>query len=232
MPESTVWRKTGFGSYISKIEVDHGKTKKKYTDKNSDPLEGYIIVNDIDRKGRPISWVFAGKTKIRDGIRMTDSNVEKVLKHSANYKLASSGLVYPYFFFTLAAKLRTKLMDGVTYAQKKKLNIWSVDETLNGITLRSFSKISDKEVIFPYLFRRLVKHQYRRMMEGYYDAVKNKKSYSPNSSSLFLSSFYKDTNPYVYIIGDSEFKRLDQIVKVSKTKIRMTIPSSKIVFLG
>ena len=233
VPESTSWRKSGWGgAYISKIEVNNGKRSKTYKAKNKDPLEGYIIVNDMDRKGRPISWVFAGKTRIKDGTRMTDSKVAAVLKQSANYKLVSNGLVYPYFFFTLAAKLRNILMHAVINAQRQKMNIWSVDETANGIRVSSFSKITEQHVILPYLFRRLVKHQYLRMMQGYYDALKKRKSYTPKSRSLFLDSFYEDTNPYVFMIKESEFKRLDQIVKVTKTKIKMTTHPGNIVFLS
>ena len=230
--ESMKWRTFGSATYISEIEVKKGKKTKTYKTKNSDPLQGYVIVNDMDRKGRPISWVFAGTTKVRDGARLTTSQVGKMLKQSANYKLVSNGLVYPYFFFTLAAKLRNILMHAVLNAQRQKMNIWSEDETATGLKMNKFTQITDHHLIFPYLFRRLVKHQYRRMMEGYWDALKKRKSYKPNTKSLFLDSFYEDTNPYVFMIKESEFKRLDEIVKVTKTKLKMTTHPGNIVFLA
>jgi hypothetical protein len=231
--ESKAWKNSGWGgAYISQIEVKKGNKTTTYKTKNADPLEGFVVVNDVERKGRPISWVFAGKTKIRDGAKLTTSQLGGILKESANYKLAATGLVYPYFYFTLEAKLRDILMNAVENAQRQKMNIWSADETAVGIKMNKFSQITDHHLIFPYLFRRLIKHQYQRMMEGYWEALKKNKSYTPNTDSLFLDSFYEDTNPYVFMIKESEFKRLDELVQVTKTKLKMTTPPENIVFLS
>jgi len=231
--ETPKWKKSGWGSsYISEIKVTKGKKTTTYKKKHTEKLEGYVVVNDVDRKGRPIAWVFAGKTRSRDGSKLTRSKLAKILKQSANYQLAANGLVYPYFFFTLAASLRDILMNGVKNAQKKKLNIWSKDETAKGVTLKKTSHITQGHIFFPYLFRRIIKHQFRRMMEGYWEALRKKKSYKPKPESLFLDSFYADTNPYVFIISQREFKRLDEIVRTTKTKITMKVPPEDIVFLG
>lgn len=230
--ENMTWAKSGYGAtYVKQIEVIKGKKTSTYKSKNNDPLEGYVIVNDIERKGRPISWVFAGKTRTRDGAKLTTAKLNATLKNSINYQLLANGLVYPYFFFTLAAKLRNNLVEAVESAQKEKLNIWSLDKTMDGILLKKSSQITGDHLLFPYLFRRIIKHKFRRMMEGYWDALKNKKSYKPKVESLFLDSFYKDTNPYVYIISSREFKRLNDIVAVSKNKIKMNRHPGDIVFL-
>ena len=70
------------------------------------------------------------------------------------------------------------------------------------------------------------------MMEGYWDALKKKKAYKPKTQSMFLDSFYDDTNPYVFMIKEAEFKRLDEIIKVTKTKMKMTTHPGNIVFLA
>lgn len=227
------WGHSGWGGdYIKNIEMTSGKTTKTYKTKNEDPLEGYVVVNDVERKGRPISWVFPGKTKIRDGSKLTTSGLNKILKKSANYKLVATGLVYPYFFFTLAAKLRDTLMYAVQNAERQKMNIWAEDKTDTGIVMNKFSQITGEFVILPYLFRRLIKHQYRRMMEGYWDAVAKKKSYKPKIQTLFLDSFFEDSNPYIFMIKEREFKRLDEIVTVTKNKVKMTTHPGNIVFLS
>jgi endonuclease YncB( thermonuclease family) len=230
---NVVWGKSGWGAvYVKSIDKMAGKKTTTYKKKNSEPLEGYIVVNDVERKGRPISWVFAGKTKIRDGSKLTTTKLEGILKESANYKLVKEGLVYPYFFFTLEADLRNILMEACRDAEKKQLNIWSKDKTDEGVSMRRFSQLTDDHLFLPYLFRRLIKHQYLEMMNGYWTAVKKKKKYDPKTNSLFLESFYDYTNPYVFMIDEREFKRLDQIVKVSKSKIRMTTHPGNIVFLS
>ena len=232
-PESTKWRNSRYGAYISQIGVrDKAERLTTYKTKGTEPLEGYVVVNDVDRKGRPIAWVFPGNSSTRDGSRLTTSRVGKILKQSGNYKLVATGLVYPYFFFTLEAALRDIMMNGVLNAQRQDMNIWSEDETSKGITTRRFSHVTDHHLIFPYLFRRLVKHQYRRMMEGYWEAIIEREAYKPKTEALFLNTFFEDTNPYVFLIDEREFKRLNEVIRVTKTKIRMNTPPWNIVFLS
>ncbi|MEM6398346.1 MAG: hypothetical protein AAF741_18485 [Bacteroidota bacterium] len=228
----STWRRSGLHKYIDKIEYTKGKKTVVHKTRDTDPLEGYVVVSDIERKGRPISWVFPGESDVRDGSRLSGKKLAAMIKKSANYQLAEKGLVYPYFYFTLESILREKLIEAVTKARKKQLNIWSKDKTQEGVFTRSFEDIIDKHVFLPYLFRRLVKHQYKRMMEGYWLALKKKKAYKPKSSSLFLESFYGDTNPYIFLVKEREFKRLNEIVKVTKTKITMKTSPENIVFLS
>ena len=231
--ENMVWGRSGWGgSYVKQVEVKKGKRTSTYKSKNKNGLEGFIVVNDIERKGRPISWVFPGKIRIRDGAKLTTTKLNGILKKSANYKLVANGLVYPYFFFTLEAKLRDTIMHAVNNARRQKMNIWSEDKTDVGVTMKKTSQVTGEHLIFPYLFRRLIKHQYRRMMEGYWVALKKKKSYKPKVESLFLDSFYDDTNPYIFMIKEKEFKRLDEIVSVTKNKIKMNTDPGNIVFLS
>lgn len=232
-PKSIKWRRSGWGgAYISELSIQKGSRSRNINTKHADELEGYIVVNDMDRKGRPISWVFPGKSSTRDGSRLTTSSLQKILKRSGNYKLVSTGLVYPYFFFTLEAALRDVLMHAVKNAQRQKMNIWSVDESAKGITTRKLSEFTEEHLIFPYLFRRLIKHQYRRLMESYWVALNEGKNYSPNPEALFLDSFFEDSNPYVFLIDEREFKRLDEIVSITKTKMRLRTHPGNIVFLG
>ncbi len=232
-PNSIKWRNSGWGgAYISQIAINKGNKTYTYKKKHADKLEGYIVVNDVDRKGRPISWVFPGKTRIRNGSRLTTSRIEALLKSSGNYKLVARGLVYPYFFYTLEAKLRTTLINAVENAQRQKMNIWSIDETAKGIRTRRFSEVTNEHLVFPYLFRRMVKHQYRRLMEGYWTAITQNNSYEPKTDALFLDSFFDDTNPYVFLIEEREFKRLDEVIRITKTKIRMNTHPGNIVFLS
>ncbi len=227
------WKNSGWGgSYVSEISVKKGKKTLTHKKKNTDPLEGYIVVNDMDRKGRPICWVFGGSTRKKDGSALTNSALGKTLKSSANRILLEHGLVYPYYFYTLSSSLRDILVPAVNNAQTKKLGVWSEDKTAKGITLRSASKLTKDHLILPYLFRRIIKHQYRRMNEGYYEAIRKKKKFTPNTRSLYLDTFWDNTNPYIFRLDKNDFVRMDQIIKVTKTKIVMTVDPGKIIFLS
>ncbi len=232
-PDSIKWRTSGWsGAYIDELTIKKGNWSKSCKDKHDDALDGYVVVNDMDRKGRPISWVFAGNTGTRNGSRLTTGELAQILDQSANYKLLAQGLVYPYFFFTLEAKLRDLLMGAVENARRQKMNIWSADKSDQGVWVRKFSELVKQDLIFPYLFRRLVKHQYKRLMEGYWEALQKQSRYTPDTDDLFLESFFDDTNPYVFLIDERNFKRLDEVVHVTKTKIQMKTHPGNIVFLG
>ncbi len=163
---------------------------------------------------------------------MTTNDLGEKLKQSGNYKLVSNGLVYPYFFFTLEAALQDVLMYAVHNAQRQKMHLWSADETAKGITTNSISEITEQHLIFPYLFQRMIKHQYLRLMEGYWEALNAKRHFTPNPDALFLDSFFEDSNPYIFLINEREFKRLDEIVIIRKSNIRMATHPGNIVFLS
>jgi len=62
--------------------------------------------------------------------------------------------------------------------------------------------------------------------------LEGKKAYKPKAESLFLKSFFDDTNPYVFMIAEKDFRRLDEIVIVTRNKIKMTTHPGNIVFLS
>lgn len=106
------------------------------------------------------------------------------------------------------------------------------DRSGKGLSLEGLSQLTDEDLLFPYLFRRLVKHQFQRQMEGYWDAVANKKSYTADPEELFLDTFFDDTNPYIFLIDERDFVRLDSIVQVTKTSLKMKAHPGNVVFLS
>jgi hypothetical protein len=68
---------------------------------------GYVLARMTDDKsGRPISFVFAGKTSLTDGseVKLTPA----ILKASVNYKQVRDGYAYPLYYNTLFADLRNE----------------------------------------------------------------------------------------------------------------------------
>ncbi|TAE49639.1 MAG: hypothetical protein EAZ89_13970, partial [Bacteroidetes bacterium] len=77
---------TSTRQFIQSIEVKKGTATETFSEKGKDGLPGYIVVNDIEQKGRPISWVFAGAPAVADGSQIPSAQLEKILKTSANYQ--------------------------------------------------------------------------------------------------------------------------------------------------
>lgn len=219
-------------TFIQSIEVKKGNKLETVSEKGKDRLEGHIVVNDMDQKGRPLSWVFAGAPPVADGSRIPAGDLAKRLKKSANHQLVSAGLVYPYFFMTLSASLRQVLAQGVRNAVSKKMNLWSLDKTEAGITLPQVSQLTKDHLVFPYLFRRLITNQFRCMMEGYWEAVLNKKNFTPPTESLFLDRFFEDSNPYIFLIKEMDFVRLDEVVRITGDQFKLSTAPGNIVFLS
>ncbi|MEO0899483.1 MAG: hypothetical protein AAFY71_23945 [Bacteroidota bacterium] len=224
---------TAFGKHwIKSLTYTNEEGPVSFDKKGEDRIEGYIVVNDMDRKGRPISWIFPGKTKERDGSKLTTDELLSMIKKSSNYRLVATGLVYPYFFMTLSAALRQPLIYAVLNAQRQKMNLWSQDKTEDGIRVDSVKGITEEHLVFPYLFRRMLKHQYRRQMEGYYEAVMKKKTYQADMDSLYLDSFFDDTNPYLFLIEERDFVRLDSVVQIRGNKMKLSTHPGNIVFFS
>ncbi len=230
--EEINWRSRFGHKYIRSIEVAQKTGTQSFKVKGEDALKGFIIVNDIDRKGRPISWVFGGKSPIKSGSHMDTAAILDLIKQSVNYRLVANGMVYPYFFMTLEAKLRQPLIHGVRNAQRQTMNLWSEDQTQEGIFVNGISELNDEKLIFPYIFRRIVRHQFQKQMEGYWEAVIQKKSYKADPECLFLESFFEHTNPYVFKIDERDFVRLDQVLVVEKNKLRLATHPGNIIFLS
>ena len=218
--------------YIRSVEVQNSHGTHTFKQKGKDALEGFIVVNDIDRKGRPIVWVFGGKGPARSGSKVESSTLVELIKESVNYRLVANGLVYPYFFMTLEAKLRQPLIHGVKNAQRQHMNLWSEDQTEDGISLKGLTQLTEQTLIFPYIFRRMIKHQFRQKMEGYWKAVVQKDSFDSDPEDLFLDSFFDYTNPYVFKVDERDFVRLDQVLVVGRNTLRLTTPPGNLIFLS
>ncbi|MEM7333208.1 MAG: hypothetical protein AAF490_14055 [Chloroflexota bacterium] len=230
------WASRWGHSWIDKAWIQHGKKEVVVDDKLADAIPGYIITRDIERKGRPISWVFAGKTRSRDGAQLTRSKVAARIERSGNYHLLEQGMVYPYFFMTLPAILRSRLIKAVDRAQdraEKEPNLWTNDRSTRGVTVKSISKVTGQYEMYPYLFRKLIKHAFRQDILAYWGALENDlDSFQPEMDAVSLSGFFDGGNPYVFLVGEKDFVKLESVLKVTKTRMTLKTKPQNIVFLG
>jgi hypothetical protein len=238
------WRSWGKHTWVDKIYVEKRGKEVAIQDKQEDELPGYIVTRDVDRKGRPIAWVFAGSTRDRDGTQLTQARLLSRLEQSANYQLLRGGLVYPYFFMTLPGKLRDKLSEAAQQAQaeaaephrepsQEVANIWLRDKTDTGVNITSISKIHDQYELYPYLFRKVIKHWYRRNMEKYWKALQKNSTYSLRGSNrISLKGFFETGNPYIFVVSERDFVRLDEVVEIKGYTLKMKRYPFDIVFLS
>ncbi len=231
--ERVEWKSWGPHTWISKAYVTQGRKEVCYAEKREDGFEGYIVTRDAEKNGRPIAWVFAGKTRTRDGSALSTSDLARRVQRSANYHLLEQGLVYPYFFMTLPAKVRDKLMDATEAAVKKKLNLWSVDQSAEGVSITSIRKLNEDIVLFPYLFRKLLKSWHQRNMQEYWEALNgSSKNYERNDGRIYPKGLFDTGNPYIFLISDRDFVKLSEVVEIKGSKLTMKRPPHDIVFLG
>lgn len=116
---------------------------------------GYVLASGIEQNGRPIVFVYAGPTSAADG---SDFFLEaNHLKTSVNHELALRGLVYPMYYQTLYAELRSVLTQAVLKARSGQRGVWKDDKSNSGFSLKTRTQVQTLPPIFPKLYRRLQK---------------------------------------------------------------------------
>jgi len=247
------WRIFGKNTWVARACFERDGQEVWLDKKQEDRIPAYIVTSDIEKNGRPISWVFPGDTANPDGTELTKDMLASRLEQSVNYQLLRRGLVYPYFFMTLAGRLRDKLIKAVRLAQAdalkkaqalkkstaKKLskvpNLWVYDRAaIEGIKITDLKNVTDEMELYPYLFRKVVKTWYRQQMQRYWNALRDNSSYifDEKDKSLTLDGLFKDGDPYVFIISDQDFVKFSEIVQLKDSTLRLVRQPMDIVFLS
>lgn len=231
------WRTFGKSVYISEAQIGSAKFKTKL----SDAIPGCIVTGDVEKNGRPVSWVFYGDLDLPDGAAITREQLAALAPKSANYQLLRMGVVYPFYFMTLAGVLRNALNDAVREAlvaaqlpdaqQRNPYNIWLLDCSTRGVTLDSMDVLINQQAIYPYVFRKIVKHQYAQQMARFWAGLRGL-PVAADDGRVLLDGFFNDANPYVFVISDQDFLRLDDVIEARGTTLRMKKPPYDLVFLS
>ncbi len=87
--------------------------------------------------------------------------------------------------------------------------------------------------MFPYLFRKLIKHAFRQDIAAYWHALEtDASSFEPDMEKVSLAGFFDGGNPYVFLVKEKDFVRLDEILHLTKTRLTLKTKPQNIVFLG
>lgn len=172
-------------------------------DKTNNPEPtGYILTRMTDdNSGRPIVFVFAGKTHLRDGTEVFLDG--KMARNSVNFKQAKAGLAYPLYYNTLFASLREELNKAIANARSEGLGYWSVDQTNTGVTIDKYADLATIPPIWPKLWRRLEEFlRQQDSLDGFLDFLENR-------------------NERVDILSTMEECGLQDLVEVHENKVRL-----------
>ena len=181
----------------------------------NDGVEGFIVTRTTDKYGRPISFVFGPDETLQDGQEVfVDS---KLVKKSANFRMLKEGLAYPTFYDGLFYDLRELFAKQSLKARTKQKGIWKVDASNIFMQINGLSDVTDKYVILPKLFRRIV-------------------TYLKGSGGVFHAqdfiAFLKEGNEEVFILNKLHFTHLDNLIETDQDgNIRLNEPPEDLIFL-
>ena len=124
---------------------------------DQDSIRGHVLTNGIDGNGRLIAFIYPGDHPAADGAGVFLDG--PLADASVNGKLLAGGLVYPAFYATLPAELRTHLAGVSQGARQKALatGIWprSTADPDGAATVADLAA-AEQLVMWPKLFRRIV----------------------------------------------------------------------------
>lgn len=178
---------------------------------DQDSLRGHVLSNGIDGNGRLIGFVYPGDFARPDG---TDVFVdEALLDQSVNTTLIADGHVYPAFYATLPADLRTHLADLSRAARNSQppLALWPRSTAdPNGAATIVDLEAAERLVIWPKLFRRIVPY----LAAGF-----------PNFDGFdsWLRADPVDRDDELFLLERLERGNLHDVVRAAGDTIRLTV---------
>jgi endonuclease YncB( thermonuclease family) len=122
---------------------------------DQDEIRGHVLTNGIDANGRLIGFVYPGEASGPDGSAVFLETAQ--LDQSVNANLLDAGMVYPAFYATLPAALRSHLGEISVAARAAGKGIWprSTADPDDLATVIDLAAAEDL-VMWPKLFRRIV----------------------------------------------------------------------------
>lgn len=175
-----------------------------------DGTPGYMLARSVEKYGRPIAFVFAGKASEADGASVMLQ--EQRMKQSFNYQALAQGLAYATYYKGLFYDLRTALTSAVGKARQQKLGVHHDDATNTSLLVNSLSVITTDRPILPKLFRRM-------------------SEYLVNTGSIkgFKQVMAKAKEP-VYDLRQQNFTHFDTFIEQKGERIKLTRFPEELIF--
>ena len=177
-----------------------------------DGTEGYILARTTDKYQRPIAFVYAGEPPEKDGASIY--LMPERLRQSVNYGSLQAGLAYPTYYKGLFSNLRETCTEVVRLARSKGLGIWVQDRTNSGFIYDGLKSITERNVILPKLFRRLIEY-----FEG------------GGTSLAGFKKWLEARDEAVFIISKGHFTHFDSLVEIKGKQITLLEPPENLIFI-
>jgi len=176
----------------------------------NDGTPGYILSRTTEGKRRPVAFVFAGSTSEPDGSALNLTRTR--LKKSLNYKSVAAGLAYPTYYEGFFPDLRTTMTNAAVAARQNGKGLWPDDRTTTGFKVAGMTAVTERYVILPKLFRRIV-----AFLEG-------------GGSIAGFKQYLATHRDPVFELSNGHSTHLDTFVVVSGSKVRLTVKPEQLVF--
>lgn len=239
---NVVWRSAWGATYIDKADVTYNGETYHADDKGDDAIQGYIATAEAERNGRPLAWLFMGDSPYEDGSSITLDDLAARVPETLNYKLLQKGVAYPYFFKTLRSALRLPMAEAAKKAFEDardgnvtdtRGNVWLSDLSVDGVDISDLTLLHEKMPIYPYLFRKIVKHWYALTMQQYWDAIVGSGDIPADEDyTVNLEKLLEGADPYMFVVSDQDFVRLSDILEVEAQRLKLTKQPYDLVFLS
>jgi len=226
------WKKWGRNTWIDHALIGD----KRVGDKFQDAIPGYILTDDVERNGRPLGWVFKGTPPYKDGALLSKKEAGELINQSANFELIRRGTVYPFFYMDVPGAIRIPLMEAAKQAQQNpdENAVWYHDRTYAGVEVKSLNALYDETVVYPYLFRKIVRQWYGNILNRFWDALRSNNKSLPNGEDfdLDLDGFFEDGDPWIFVISEQDFVHLSDILDITHHSLKLHVYPYDIVFLS
>lgn len=180
------------------------------------PVPAHILTRSIDPFGRPVSFVFAGASKFKNG-KEVFVDVARVRK-SVNAQLAAGGLAYPTFYTGLPTDLRDAISALALKAREKRQGVWKTDVSEKGASIPSFAALQ-KLAQWPKLYRRLASYfeEGHRGLGGFLEWLRADQN--------------RDDKLFMLAATRREYGNLHDVVEVWGNRLRMTVRPEELIIL-
>lgn len=175
---------------------------------------GYILTRFSDKYGRCVAFAFKGSSPQAD---LSNAFLDVALfKQSANEHMLSSGFAYPTYYSKLFFDIRGAMTAAVDAARGAKAGLWPKDVSTKGFTVPDLKTLTDRVVIMPKLYRRLI--DYLAINDG-------------SVSLAGFSAYLATRDDRLFILSTGHATGFDFVVEVNGQNVRMTRPPEDLVFL-
>ena len=177
-------------------------------------VPGFILTRFADTYGRAVAFAFLGSHPARDGSDVFLDSA--LLRQSANYHLLSQGLVYPTFYSMLYPDIRREMAEAAQTSRGERLGVWAADATTSGFDVTAFEDLTERLVILPKLFRRLL--DYLALGDG-------------DISMDGFRTYVEQRDDRLVILPTGHVTGFDFVIAVDGQRVRLTEQPENLVFM-